>query len=154
QELPLQIALDGVVGVTQGLGSAEREPIRKRVRELSAQTGDTRQLASSLILAWALPIARGEPRAALVFAEEAVVAARADGSNFTLAWAHCAVGQSQFHLGDLDSAGGHAAAAVRFYREEDHRDWPTEPGAVAQGVQAWVSAHTGFPERAHREIEK
>ncbi|MBI1816459.1 MAG: AAA family ATPase [Deltaproteobacteria bacterium] len=154
QELALQIALDAVVSVTRGYVSAETEPTRKRVRELSAQTGDTRQLVFSLILAWALPIARGEPRAALVFAEQALAAARNDGSNFALAWAHMAVGQTQFELGDLESAGEHAAEALRFYREEDHRDWPTEPGAVAQAILAWVSAHKGFLERAHGEIEK
>ncbi|MBI1816688.1 MAG: hypothetical protein HYR72_17050 [Deltaproteobacteria bacterium] len=154
QELTLQIALDGVVGVSRGLGSAEREPMRERVRELSAQTGDTRQFVFSLIVAWALPIARGEPRAALVFAEQALTAARSDGSNFALAWAHMAVGQTQFHLGDLDSADEHAAAALRFYREGDHRDFPTEPGAPAQGFLACVLAHRGFPKQAQREIEK
>jgi predicted ATPase len=124
------------------------------VRELSAQAGDTRQFVFSLILAWGVAIARGEPRAALALAEEALVAARTDGSTFALFWAHMAVGQTQFHLGDLDSAGEHAAAALQFYREEDHHEWSTEPGAVAQAILAWVSAHKGFPERAHREIQK
>jgi tetratricopeptide (TPR) repeat protein len=154
QELALQVALEAVVSVTRGYASAEAEPMKKRVRELSGQTGDSRQLVFSLILAWAVPIARGEPRAALVFAEQALTAARSDGSNFALAWAHTAVGQAQFHLGDLESVAEHAAAALRFYREEDHRDWPTEPGAVAQAILAWVSAHKGFPERSHGEIEK
>ena len=154
QELALQIALTVVVDVTRGFASAEKERIRKRVRELSAQTGDTRQLAFSLVMAWAVPIARGEPRAALAFADEALVAARADGSTFVLAWAHCAVGQAQFHLGDLDSAREHAATALEFYREEDHRDFPTGPGAAAQGILACVSAYRGFPQQAHREIEK
>jgi len=154
QELTLQSALGAVVGVTHGWASAESEPPRKRVRELSAQAGDTRQLVFSLILAWAVPIARGEPRAALVFAEQALTAASNDGSNFALAWANCAVAQTQFSVGNLHSAGEHAASSLRFYREEDHRDFPTEPGAVAQGILAWVSAHQGFPERAHREIEK
>jgi adenylate cyclase len=154
QELALQIALDGVVIVTHGYGSTEAEPIRLRVLELSAQAGDTRQLAFSLILAWALPITRGEVRAALALAEEALAAARNDGSNFALSWAHMVVAQAQFQLGDLDAAGEHAAAALRFYREDDHRDVPTEPGALAQAVLARVSAHTGFPEQAQREIEK
>src|SRR4029453_7966124 len=132
QELALLFALETVVSVTRGFASVESEPIKKRVRELSGQTGDSRQLVFSLILAWSLPIARGEPREALVLAEEALVAARNDGSNFALTWAHCAVGQAQFHLGDLHAAGEHAAAVLRFYREEDHRDMPTEPGAVAQ----------------------
>jgi class 3 adenylate cyclase/tetratricopeptide (TPR) repeat protein len=154
QELGLQIALETVVNVIHGFGSPQTEPIKQRVRELSAQAGDTRQLVFSLIMAWALPFARGEPREGLVFAEEALIAARNDGSNFALAWAHMAVGQSQFMLGDLDAAGEHAAAALRSYREEDHRDWPSEPGASAQGILAWVAAHRGFPEQARREIEK
>lgn len=107
-----------------------------------------------MIVAWATPIARGEPRAALVFAEELLRAARADGSGFALGWAHMAVAQPQFNLGDLDSAGEHAAAALRSHREEDHRDFPTDPGAVAQGILGWVLAHRGFPEQALREIEK
>jgi tetratricopeptide (TPR) repeat protein len=154
QELELQMALARIVDVTQGLASTENEQIRKRVHELSAQIGDTRQLAFSLVMAWAVSLARGEARAALVLADEALVAARHDGSNFSLAWAHCAVGQTQFQLGDLDAAGEHAAAALRSYREEDHRGWPTEPGAVAHGTLAGVMAHRGFAEQAHREIEK
>jgi len=63
-----------------------------------------------------------------------------------------AAAQTQFQLGDLDSAGEHAAAALRFYREEDHRDWPSEPGSVTQAILAWVAAHTGFPEQAHRAM--
>jgi tetratricopeptide (TPR) repeat protein len=154
QELALQIPLALVVDFTGGFGSAEAERIRKRVRELSAEAGDTRQLAFSLVMAWAVSHARGETRAALASAEEALVAARTDGSSFVLAWAHCAVGHSQFYLGDLDAASEHTAAALRFYREEDHRDLPTEPGAPAQGFLACVFAHRGFSEQAHHEIEK
>jgi predicted ATPase len=117
QELALQIPLALVVDFTGGFGSAEAERIRKRVRELSAEAGDTRQLAFSLVMAWAVSLARGETRAALASAEEALVAARTDGSSFVLAWAHCAVGHSQVYLGDLDAAGEHTAAALRFYRE-------------------------------------
>ncbi|MBI3390069.1 MAG: hypothetical protein HY027_20245, partial [Deltaproteobacteria bacterium] len=154
QELALQIALEPVVNVIHGFGSKENDPIKQRVRELSARTGDTHQFAFSLVMAWTLPIARGEARAALSLAEEALVAARNDGAHFLLAWAHYAVAQSQFQLGDLNSAGEHAASALRFYREEDFRDWPTAPGALAQGIMASVSANMGFPERAHGEIEK
>ena len=82
QELTLQIALFLVATLTHGFGSADTEPIKQRVRELSAQAGDTRQLVLSLVLGWGLQIARGEPRAALVFAEQALEAARADGSDF------------------------------------------------------------------------
>jgi hypothetical protein len=106
------------------------------------------------VIAWALPFVRGETRAALALAEEALVAARTNGSTFALAWAHHAVAQSQYFLGDLDSAVEHAAAALQFYREEDHRDSTTEPGGPARGVLAGVSAHQGFPERAHSEVEK
>lgn len=154
-ELMLQIALEGVVSVSQGYGSAEAERIKKRVHDLSKQAGNTRDLALSLApLAWAVPGARGEPRAALAVAEEALVVARGEGSHFTLAWAHYAVGQSQFNIGDLRAADTHAATALRFYQAEDFRDWPSEPGAVAQGILAWVSAHQGFPARARRETEK
>ena len=154
QELQLQMMLYTITAVTHGWGSEEGELVKKRVREVSVRAGDTRQLAFSLIMAWSVPFARGELRAAHAWAEESLTLARTDGSSFALAWSHLAVGQTRFALGELPAAREHAEAVLQFYREEDHRDWPIDPGAVAQGVLAYVLAHQGFAGRAHREIEK
>jgi class 3 adenylate cyclase/tetratricopeptide (TPR) repeat protein len=154
QEMALQIALALIVYLTCGFASAETERIANRVRELSAQTGDIRQLVISLTLAWVLSLSRGESQGALGLAGEVLVAARNDGSNFALTWGHFALGQSQYLLGDLCAAGEHAQEALRYYREEDYRGSPSDLGTLAHPLLAYVLAHCGFPERAQAEIHK
>jgi tetratricopeptide (TPR) repeat protein len=151
QELALQLRLCGAQEFTHGFGSPEAAQAQARVRELSAQLGDTEQIMT-LLLAFAVPISRGEPRAALPLAEELLAAARRDGSTLALSWGHFAVATSRFQLGDLGCAAEHAAEALRCYRQEDHREWPTEPGTLAHGVLAGIWAQQGLFGHAHAEL--
>jgi predicted ATPase len=152
QELALQIPLSWVMDFTHGKASSERARASARIRELSAQVGDTQQLLMALMLAFGSIQARGQAQAAVALAEEVLAAARRDGSTFALTWGHYIAGASRYSVGDLAGAGEHVTEALRFYREEDHRGWPSEPGTLAHAMLGFVQAQQGLPERARGEI--
>src|SRR5262249_21544077 len=131
QELALQIPLALILHVTRGFASPETTQSNARVRDLSAKLGDTQQLVMALILAYASTYTRGELRAARALAEELLDAARRAGSTFALTFGHYVAGNTRYMMGDLTAAGEHAAEALRFYREEDHRSWPSDAGTLA-----------------------
>jgi len=87
-------------------------------------------------------------------AEELLAVAQKDASDFALTWAHMAVGQTHYLLGNLQAAAEHAEAALRRYHEEDHRGWPTDPATLAHSILTFSLALRGFPERARVAIDK
>jgi tetratricopeptide (TPR) repeat protein len=152
QELLIQLALGPILGLSHGYSSPELSRCQARARDLSEQLGDTRQLLLILALAFASAITRCEARAALAIADQLLEVAERDGSTFAFTYAHFLQALARFVVGDLVPALGHAKRALTFYREEDHRGWPSDLGVLARGHLAFVFAAQGLCDRASAEV--
>jgi class 3 adenylate cyclase len=155
RELPLQIALAGLLQLSRStIDPAVQEAIR-RADELAAQLGDAMQAVLVLSGPWGLAYTRGEQRAAEAVARQMVALAERDGGVVPRVLAHVERGMSLVLLGDLGAGVDHLTQALVLYRDEDFRWYPIAPSVMALThlVDAlWLLGRTDEARRREREL--
>ena len=148
RELISQLALGGIMVATRGWSDVKTAAVYSRARALADRAG----AAASLQVfngIWASVATRGELHMAVAIADQMLDLARGIDHPRALFLAHYAQGV-RFALGDLASGAHHFLKAAEYYREDDFRDTPDDPGAMSlvwAGLIKWLM---GYPAQARR----
>ncbi|HJU28981.1 MAG TPA: AAA family ATPase, partial [Candidatus Binataceae bacterium] len=147
-EIVLQLELGQVSIATHGYTAAETRAAYERARALIASLDNPKRAVQVLSGLFALPLLRGEVRAAQAVAVEVMSAAERDGGPARLAWAHHLDGVASYHRGDLAQASERFAEAWALYRESDHGGNPQDPGAESLDYAALTAWQLGRADTA------
>jgi predicted ATPase len=141
QELMLQIALSQPLAATKGWAAPAVEQAYTRARELCQQVGETPQLFSVLMGLSAFYLLRAEVQIARELAEQCFCLAQRGHSPTRLMWAHLALGQALFFLGEVALAQDHLEQGITHY--DPQKDNPLVSGGAMQdpkvGCLCWVA---------------
>jgi class 3 adenylate cyclase/predicted ATPase len=153
RELLLQLPLGPALYAVQGYAAPETERAYTRARELCERLGDPPELFPTLFGLWALHVVRGELRRADELAEQLLRRAQGTQDSALLLYAHLALGETSYWLGDLRPAGEHLEMAMSLYDPERHRLLTLRYLGIDAGVYcSSFAAHTlwllGYPDRA------
>jgi class 3 adenylate cyclase/tetratricopeptide (TPR) repeat protein len=151
-EIVLQLELGQVSIATHGYMAAETSAAYERARVLVDRLDDPKRAVQVLSGLFALPLLRGEVRAARAVADQVMAAANRDGSPARLAWARHLDGVASYHCGDLARAAGCFASASALYRESDHRGNPQDPGAESLDYAALAAWQLGRADTARARM--
>jgi adenylate cyclase len=130
-----------------------------RAKELSQESGDSRQLFSVLRGQWVSCAVRGELRTALVTAHQLLAVAQTLQDSCLLTDAHRVTGTTTLlHLGDPSGARTHLETAISLYEPRMHRDLVALGGddTVVTGLMflSWVLWLLGYPTQASERSEQ
>jgi class 3 adenylate cyclase len=107
REVDMQIALGLALQVTKGFAALEVGDAYTRARELCQQVGDTPQLAGVLRGLGMFYRSRGELQTARELGEQLLTLAQRQHDPDSLAYAHWALGEVIFYLGEFTPARAH-----------------------------------------------
>jgi predicted ATPase len=153
RELALQLALGGVLVMTQGWSGKETRTVYVRARHLVERTGSPELLDITYGL-WLNAVTSGRLREASRFAEQLLDLTRGFGRHETLVRAHYAQGFTCYALGYLAEARVHFQQAIEHYREDDFRGIHDDSGVntrIYAGINEWLM---GWPDRALRHADE
>jgi tetratricopeptide (TPR) repeat protein len=154
-ELNLQLALGGVLELTQGWSASTVNDAYARARFLAEQSGGAKsfEIFSGL---WGAAHTRGEQRTALALADQLLEIAHGVDTAAVLARAHYAQALPRYRLGDLTGARPHFADALQSYRA---KGWVgTSISDARQGIVATLlfagenEWHLGYADAALRYV--
>ncbi len=153
QELLLQLAVGPALIAAKGQAAPETERAYTRMRELCERGGDPPELFPALRGVYTVHFTRGELRTAYELAEQLLRRAQKPRDPALLLYAHLALGQTSFWMGELLPAREHLEMATSFYDPERHRPLAFRYGGVDAGVRcllfaAWTLWHLGYPNQA------
>ncbi len=159
RELLVLTTLGPAFMATHGYGSAEVAATYSRAKELSQESGDSRQIFSVLLGLWASDLVRGEHRKALATTQQLFALAQRLDDPCLLIEAHRTIGMTLFNLGDLSGAGTHLEAAISLYEPEMHRVLVAlfgddNPAVACLSFLSWVLWLLGYPEQASERSEQ
>jgi tetratricopeptide (TPR) repeat protein len=147
RELTLQLALGGIMVVTQGWSAVDTMAAYSRARTLAERTGEAESLQVFNGL-WSSALTRGEPRMALVLADQVLDFAGRVRRPQALVIAHFEQGLTRFFLGDLAASRQYFLRVAEQYCEEDFRGIPDDHGVHSlahRGINEWL---LGYPDQA------
>jgi class 3 adenylate cyclase/predicted ATPase len=153
QELDLQLTIGSALIPTKGWAAPEVEGVYRRVRELCEQLGDRPELFFALFGLWAAYFIRGAFQSAKELAVQLLQRAQ-DGSNpMLLVFAHFALGDTSFNMGNFLRARNHLEAVCSLHYPE--RDGPllqfgVDPKINCLGYAGMTLWFLGYPDQALR----
>jgi class 3 adenylate cyclase/predicted ATPase len=153
RELLFQLPLGPALYAVKGYAAPETERAYTRARELSERLGDPPELFPALFGLWALHVVRSELRKAYELAEQLLRRAQGTQDSALLLYAHLALGETLYWLGDLLPAREHFEMAMSLYDPERHRLLTFRYLGIDAGVYcSSFAAHTlwllGYPDQA------
>ncbi len=152
RELVLRLALGRVSAATRGYLAAESAAAYGRVSALGERLGDPTRKALAVPALAALPLIRGEMRAAQALADRVLTEGERDGSPATLMWGHQLQGVVRYHCGDLAQAAECLGRGIAAYSEEDHRSNPQDPGVETLDYAALTAWQLGMADSARTRM--
>jgi predicted ATPase/class 3 adenylate cyclase len=153
QELLLQLAVGPALIAVKGQSAPETGRAYARARELCERLGDPPELSPALRGVYTVYFTRGELRTAYELAEQLLRLAQRARDPALLLYAHLALGQTLYFLGELLNAREHLEMALSLYDSERHRRLAFGYFGVDAGVRclsyaAWTLWHLGYPDQA------
>jgi predicted ATPase len=152
QELDLQLALGQAFQVTKGFPALEVRDAYTRARELCQQVGDTPQLAGVLRGLGMFYRSRGELQTARELGEQLLTLAQRQHDPESLTYAHWALGEAMFYLGEFIPARAHLDQALAVSAAPQNRSRPSLFGGAARvialGETAWTLWLLGYADQA------
>jgi class 3 adenylate cyclase/predicted ATPase len=142
RELLLHLALGPALTVVKGYAAPETERAYTRARELCKRLGDPPELFSALLGLWLVYLLRGELRTAYELAEQLLRRAQSAHDPALPMYAHYALGDTWFWMGEFLLAREHLEMARSLYVPERHRALAFLFGGIDPGVNC--TAFTGF----------
>ena len=150
RELNLQLALGGIMAITRGWAAIDTDAVYARARTL-ARRADADESLEALNGLCNAAINRGQPREALVLADQVLEIARGISSRRALITAHFEQGVTRLSLGDPAVAQQHLLQAISLYREEDFRGVADDHGVHARTFAGGAEWFLGYPDSAQRQ---
>ena len=153
RELLLQLAVGAALLAVKGHGAPERERAYARARELCERVGDPPELFPALYGLWSVYFIQGGIRTGYQLAEQLLRLAQNAHDPPLLLYAHFALGDSSFWMGEVLSAREHLEMAISIYDPERHRPLTLRYCGVDAGVGslsylALTLWHLGYPDQA------
>jgi predicted ATPase len=121
-----------------------------RARELCRQVGETPQLFHVLLGLWAFYLVRAEYKTARALGEQLFTLAQSTQDPVLLVWAHVALGESLYYVGEFALARAHMEQGIAFYDPQKHRSpyGVQDPGVSCLSYAARVLWLLGYPDQA------
>jgi predicted ATPase len=153
RELLLQLALGPALTVVKGYAAPETERAYTRARELCERLGEPPELFSALLGLWLVYLLRGELRTAYELAEQLLRRAQSAHDPALSIYAHYALGNTWFWMGEFLLAKEHLEMALSLYVPERHRPLAFLFGGIDPGVNcvtytAFTLWQLGYPDWA------
>ena len=153
QELLLQLAVGPALIAVKGYAAPETERAYTRARELCERAGDPPELFPALWGLWVMHAVRGEFRTAYELAEQLLRRAQKAHDPALLLYAHFALGNTSFWMGEFVPAREHLEMASSLYDPERHRPLAFRYGGFDAGIAclsyaAWTLWTLGYPDQA------
>jgi class 3 adenylate cyclase/predicted ATPase len=157
-ELGLQTSLGAALIAARGFAAPETGRAYERAWQLSRQQGDGPQQMPALFGRWIYHIARADLDRGLEAAGEMLRLAEAqnDTSLMLIAWR--ALANTEFFIGDLEAARGHAEQALASYDPRRHGGLASLYSADPYVLCGYFLAHSllrlGYPEQARSRAQQ
>jgi tetratricopeptide (TPR) repeat protein len=153
RELLLQLALGPALIAIKGWTAREVEEAYTRSRELCERLGDPPELFHVLFGLWTVHFLRDELRAAYELGRQLLHRARTAQDPALLMFAHEALGDTSYQMGELHLAKEHLETAISLYDREHHRPLALSFTGLDSEVQclsyaAFTTWALGYPDQA------
>jgi tetratricopeptide (TPR) repeat protein len=153
RELALQLAVGPALFAIKGWGSEETAQAYTRARELCEQLNDSPEVFPMLYGSCFMRLLRGECRTAYELAEQMMRRADAASLPAILPYAHHALGQTLYYLGNPSAGLTHIKMAVSLYDPAVHfaltaRYTTIDVKVHSQGLVAFILWKMGYAEQA------
>ena len=148
-ELGLHLALGPAWIVSRGYAAAEVERTYSRALALARKLGEAKEVGRALRGLWNVHLIRAELGPARRLAAELLARAKAARDPGLLGVAHAALGETLFHIGELDPALAHLDRALALGRRRAAGVRTSQRPRVASYV-AWGLWMAGYPDQARR----
>ena len=146
--MPLQLALGPALIAVKGWAAPEVERAYTRTRELCERLGDPPELFPALLGLWSVYYLRGELRKAYELAEQLLRRAQSANNPALLLFAHLALGDTSFSMGELLLARDHLEMAISLYDRERPMAIGHDTGVNCLSYMAWTLWTLGYPDQA------
>jgi DNA-binding winged helix-turn-helix (wHTH) protein/predicted ATPase len=153
-EIVLLLSIGKSLATTVGSAAPDVERVFTRAHALCRQVGDIPQLLPVLLGLQMFYAVRGKLRTAREVAEQCLNLAQHTQDPSALVWAHFALGQTAFHLGDLSSARTHLERGIACYDPQQPCTLLSATGAVV-GCLYWLAFALwtlGYPDQALQQV--
>jgi predicted ATPase len=152
-ELSLQVTIGPALFAIKGWGSPESVQAYTRARELCEKLNDSPELFPTLFGMCFMRMLRGEFTTAYEVAQELMRRAETASDPAVLLYAHHALGQTLYFMGQLPAGQDHLERAVSLYDPAVHLALTSSYAGIdarvhCQGVAAWSLWHVGYPDQA------
>jgi predicted ATPase len=159
RELLLQLAVAPALMVVKGWAAPELVRAFARARELCERVGNTPEVFPALWGLWNVHWVRGESRAAYDLAEQLLRQAQSGHDPTLLVYAHLALGETSYYMGELLSARHNLEMAISLYDRERHRPmifryYGLDAGVRCLSLIAGCLSALGYPDQALTRINE
>jgi predicted ATPase len=153
RELLLHLAFGPALMAIKGFAAPEVERAYTRARELCERLGDPPELFPALFGLRVVYYLRGELRAAYELAEQLLRLAQSAHDPALLMFAHLALGDTSFSMGEFLPAREHFEMAISLYDRERHRPLAFrylgfDAGVSFLSYMALTLSQLGYPDQA------
>jgi predicted ATPase len=153
RELFLQLTMGPALFAVKGWGSPEAVRAYTRASELCERLDNPPELFPTLFGMYFARLLRGEFRTAYEVADELMRRAQAANDPAVLLYAHHALGQVLYYMGNVRAGHTHLQRAVSLYDPAVHSRLTSRYTGIdekvhSQGVAAWSLWQLGYPEQA------
>ena len=148
REMLLQLVLGQALITVKGWTAPEVEQAYIRARELCERLGDPPELFSALLGLWAGYYLRGELAKAYELGKQLLRRAQSAHDPALLLFAHVALGDTSFSMGEWLVARGHLEAAISIYFRDRPMEIGHDTGVNCLSYMALVLWTLGYPDQA------
>jgi predicted ATPase len=153
REVLFQLAVGPALIAAKGYAALEVEHAYTRMRKLCERLGDPPELSPALFGLFAVYVVRGELRKARELAEQLLRRGESAGDSALLLYAHLALGNTSYSMGEFLLAKEHLETAIFHYDPKCNRTLILRYGGADAGVRyllwvAWTLWQLGYPDQA------
>jgi predicted ATPase len=145
--------LGGALTVTKSCVASEAEAAYRRAFVLGQRLGEDQYLFGAIAGLRSIHFTRAELQEARELAEQLVSIAQRMFTPALFIGAHCALGETLFHLGEPTRALQHLEQALTYYDSQQYTPRTVHSRVVSLGGTAWVRQHLGYPDQARQRAQ-
>ena len=153
RELSLQLATGFALNAVKGWAIPEVQHAFTRARELCERLGDPAELFPAMLGVWAAYYLRGELRRAYELGGQLLRRAQSTHDAGLVLYAHLALGDASFSMGEWLRAREHLELALSFYDRKGPILIGHDAGVNCRSYMALVLWALGFPDQALKESD-